>query len=332
MSSTADDVEGPWWSDPRRLVGSVVVALVALALVVVYVRLTTGSDAPEGNPFASSLPAVLTDSTARQAADSATGADRVVLERIASVPTARWLTPEAFATDDVAQQVRATVDEADRQKRVPLLVVYGITDRDCAATGSTGGLAADDYERWVDAIASAARGAAVVLEPDALATAAQCDLVDRRVQQLSDAAASLSAGGASVYVDAGHSHWIDAATMAGLVKRVGVDHLRGFATNVAAYETDADERTYADAVRADVPGLHYVVDTGRNGAGAGDTFCNPPGRALGQEPARGDGGLDAWLWIKPPGESDGECNGGPAAGEFWVTGALDLAAGAGWTS
>lgn len=34
---------------------------------------------------------------------------------------------------------------------------------------------------------------------------------------------------------------------------------------------------------------------------------------------------DAYLWIKPPGESDGACNGGPEAGAWWPEYALGLA-------
>jgi endoglucanase len=30
------------------------------------------------------------------------------------------------------------------------------------------------------------------------------------------------------------------------------------------------------------------------------------------------------LWIKPPGESDGPCNGGPAAGAWWPDAAIEL--------
>lgn len=30
------------------------------------------------------------------------------------------------------------------------------------------------------------------------------------------------------------------------------------------------------------------------------------------------------MWIKPPGESDGSCNGGPTPGKFWLDYALDL--------
>jgi endoglucanase len=35
--------------------------------------------------------------------------------------------------------------------------------------------------------------------------------------------------------------------------------------------------------------------------------------------------VDAYLWLKKPGESDGTCNGGPKAGEFWLDRALELA-------
>ena len=65
---------------------------------------------------------------------------------------------------------------------------------------------------------------------------------------------------------------------------------------------------------------HAVIDTSRNGQGpwtapagspAGDAqvWCNPPDRGLGLRPTlrTGDPYVDAYLWIKVPGESDGEC-------------------------
>ena len=33
----------------------------------------------------------------------------------------------------------------------------------------------------------------------------------------------------------------------------------------------------------------------------------------------------AFLWVKEPGDSDGDCRGAPAAGDFWPQYALDLA-------
>lgn len=64
---------------------------------------------------------------------------------------------------------------------------------------------------------------------------------------------------------------------------------------------------------------HAVIDTSRNGKGswtppAGkyrdpEVWCNPPGRGLGRRPSLDSGNayVDAFLWIKVPGESDGEC-------------------------
>jgi endoglucanase len=40
---------------------------------------------------------------------------------------------------------------------------------------------------------------------------------------------------------------------------------------------------------------------------------------------RGHEPVDAYLWIKRPGESDGSCHGGPPAGAWWPDYALGLA-------
>ena len=72
---------------------------------------------------------------------------------------------------------------------------------------------------------------------------------------------------------------------------------------------------------------HFVVDTSRNGQGpwtapAGNTWpdpqtwCNPPDRGLGLRPTTrtGDPLADAFLWVKTPGQSDGQCDRGTGAG------------------
>ncbi|WP_308208151.1 glycoside hydrolase family 6 protein [Actinomadura madurae] len=70
---------------------------------------------------------------------------------------------------------------------------------------------------------------------------------------------------------------------------------------------------------------HFVLDTSRNGQGPWtppadeytdpQVWCNPPGRGLGARPSTrtGDPLVDAFLWIKRPGESDGQCTRGTAA-------------------
>lgn len=69
---------------------------------------------------------------------------------------------------------------------------------------------------------------------------------------------------------------------------------------------------------------HAVIDTSRNGRGSwkppagkyrdAEVWCNPPGRGLGRRPSLESGNpyVDAFLWIKVPGESDGECLRGTA--------------------
>lgn len=85
---------------------------------------------------------------------------------------------------------------------------------------------------------------------------------------------------------------------------------------------------------------HVVVDTSRNGLGPWtpsqaftdpETWCNPPGRGLGQRPTTttGDPWVDAFLWVKVPGESDGRCHRGTAGPQDPARGVVDPEAG-GW--
>ncbi|GAA2392336.1 hypothetical protein GCM10010420_16060 [Streptomyces glaucosporus] len=96
-----------------------------------------------------------------------------------------------------------------------------------------------------------------------------------------------------------------------------------------------DENVTADP--SDQP--HFVTDTSRNGRGPWypDTdqypdpqdWCNPPDRGLGKRPTTrtGDPLNDARLWIKIPGESDGECLRGTEGPEDPVRGTVDPPAG-----
>ncbi len=75
-------------------------------------------------------------------------------------------------------------------------------------------------------------------------------------------------------------------------------------------------------------GKHYVIDTSRNGVGktAAKDWCNARNQALGEAPTANTGQplVDAFLWVKTPGQSDGPCNGGPRAGAWWAEYALEL--------
>ena len=82
--------------------------------------------------------------------------------------------------------------------------------------------------------------------------------------------------------------------------------------------------------------VFFIIDSSRNGNGPAPTdaesWCNPEGRALGRAPTAetGEPALDAFVWIKRPGESDGECKGGPPAGQWFGTRAAEMARNAKW--
>jgi endoglucanase len=153
---------------------------------------------------------------------------------------------------------------------------------------------------------------------------------ERRLALLRDAVAVLTAEpGVSVYLDGGHARWQPADAMAARLVDAGVADAQGFSLNVSNFVASAENAAYGAQLAAITGGKHFVIDTSRNGLGPapdGD-WCNPPGRALGlrRGSVTGVSRQDANLWIKLPGESDGPCHGGPAAGEWWADYALGLA-------
>lgn len=154
--------------------------------------------------------------------------------------------------------------------------------------------------------------------------------------------------------------------MASRLLKGGIAKADGFFLNVSNYRSDAELADYgtrlskclafrmrtgaaacSDAdiasVRDDARHLtHFVVDTSRNGQGpwtppAGvysdpQDWCNPPGRGLGIRPTTDTGNplIDARLWVKRPGESDGSCTRGTAGPADPEYGIVDPVAGAWW--
>jgi endoglucanase len=102
------------------------------------------------------------------------------------------------------------------------------------------------------------------------------------------------------------------------------------------------DQWYQQNMGAAVPTTHFLIDTSRNGQGPLDTsiytavpfnqppsiietlssgsWCNPPARGLGTHPTATTGVplLDAYLWVKTPGQSDGTCDaaGGARAWDY----------------
>jgi endoglucanase len=261
----------------------------------------------------------------------------VIRDRIANVPQGRWFTQNNPGT--VAAEVDAFVGAAAAAGKIPIMVVYNIPNRDCSGA-SSGGLANHTaYRQWVDQVAAGLKGraAAIVLEPDVLALMTNC----LNAAQQAEVYASMAYAGkafksasaqAKVYFDAAHSAWLAPAEMAARLVRADIaNSADGISVNVSNYRTDAESTAYIRNVIAATGDntLKGVIDTSRNGNGpAGGEWCDPPGRAIGipSTNAVSDQILDAYLWIKLPGEADG-CIAG--AGQFVPQRAYDLAVAAG---
>ncbi|MEV6172249.1 glycoside hydrolase family 6 protein [Streptomyces sp. NPDC051954] len=262
---------------------------------------------------------------------------RAVIEsRIADHPAAVWFADFTPAT--ITARVRAVTSGGTAQGRVPVVVPYAIPDRDCGGYSEGGAPDLGAYDAWIDAFAAGLGSAdvIVILEPDSIAQAG-CLSAGARADRF----ASLARAGrvlkfanprARVYFDAGHSGWNPAAEQAALLKQAGAasaDSSDGIFSNVSNFHrTDAEiayDRQVLDALDGPV-GLGAVIDTSRNGNGApaGGQWCDPSGRKLGRAPTlnTGEAGIDGYLWVKLPGESDG-CKGAP--GTFTPSYAYDLA-------
>ncbi|MER7764341.1 glycoside hydrolase family 6 protein [Streptomyces sp. NPDC097619] len=261
--------------------------------------------------------------------------DAQVLRRISERPMALW-----GPGDDPGPEIRRAVTASKAAGKTVVLTAYNIPFRDCGQHSAGGAPDAAAYRRWIGAFADniGDARAIVILEPDAVPHiidgCTQADHHGERYRLLSEAVDRLKRQpNTRVYIDAGNPAWIpNASDLAEPLFRAGLERADGFSLNVSNFQPDSAGRAYGAKLSKATGGKHFVIDTSRNGDGPlpgdrGQTWCNPPGRALGAPPTdrTGDALVDAYLWIKRPGESDGQCRGGPSAGTWWPDYALGLA-------
>ncbi|KQR53660.1 hypothetical protein ASF88_02020 [Leifsonia sp. Leaf336] len=256
-----------------------------------------------------------------------------LIEQIASQPTAVWL-GDWYGPDLLSSVIQRHLRAASAQGATPVFVTYAIPDRDCGGY-SAGGFTPDQYLDWNRRIAAVLAGssAVVLIEPDSLSMlpSPKCaGVADTRLPLLRSAVSILGAAGLSTYLDGGNARWLTPDVQASYLKAAGIADARGFFTNVSNFDATQVERDYAGKVSSRVGWKHFVIDVSRNGNGWTGDWCNPPGAALGQNPQITESPtvkLDALLWVKHPGASDGPCYGGPAAGRWFESGAEALVLG-----
>jgi endoglucanase len=286
------------------------------------------------------------ESNARRTADQWRATrpdDAAAIEKIAGQPSAAWM---GNWYPQIELAVKTYVWGRTRAGGLPVMILYNLPFRDCGGYSAGGAGSIAGYHAWIDGVARGigSRRAVVVLEPDGLPLMTKCLDAKRQadsVAMIRYAVEKLTGlPGAAVYIDAGHSAWVKAADMAPRLQAAGIALCDGFALNVSNYQATPDLLKYGRELSALLGGKHFIIDTGRNGNGAPQglgpdderAWCNPDGRALGAPPTTntGDPLCDAFYWLKPPGESDGRCNHGPAAGNWWPQKALEMARAAKW--
>jgi endoglucanase len=209
------------------------------------------------------------------------------------------------------------------------------------------------FERQVDEMASGidTRPAVMLLELDAIGASAcmrntgALPYWEANIRYEIDKLAALPH--TVVYVEGGYADGNSPSYTAAVLRAVGVGRIRGFFTNDTHEDWTIDEIRWGQRVSQLVGGTHFIVNTATNGRGplvprnrgryGNEVLCNPPGRGIGPQPTttpldphthRVFSGVDAFLWMAPPGNSSGSCNGGPPAGTYWPTKGLAMAANA----
>ncbi|MFI6926741.1 glycoside hydrolase family 6 protein [Nonomuraea spiralis] len=298
-------------------------------------------------------------------------ADAALMDRLAAVPHAIRLNQL-----EVRATVEATMTAAREAGGVPVFLINRMPGGgDCLPAGA-GDLAA--YKEWVNGVARQIgdHEAVVILEPSSLVNlpgTKDCKLAgtaEQRYRDLRDTVRSLKTGQArtAVYLDGGQDLYPGTEIMAERLIGAGIDQADGFFVNTASHQSTTKAVEYGKSLSACIavmrrtggtgcpkdadPGAglpHFVVDTARNGKGPWSptktyadpqTWCNPPGRGVGERPTTDTGEelADAYLWITRAGSSSGRCRRGtngdkdpergvvaPANGEWWPELALERA-------
>ncbi|WP_405094132.1 glycoside hydrolase family 6 protein [Micromonospora sp. NBC_01392] len=261
----------------------------------------------------------------------------VIRDKIASQPQARWFAN--FNPSTIQSEVSGFIGAANAAQQIPVLSVYEITNRDCGGASAGGAPDLNQYQTWVSNFARGLGNQTVliILETDSLAlqTCLSSGELNARNQAISTATRTIKSANpnAKVYLDGGHSTWNSANETANRLRNAGVQYADGFFTNVSNFNPTSSEANFGRGVISALNGMgisgkRQVIDTSRNGGASGD-WCGDDNtdRRIGMYPttATNDANIDAYLWVKPPGEADG-CR--YTAGSFQPDLAFSLANGA----
>lgn len=267
-------------------------------------------------------------------------------KHIAAKPTCQWLgdwNPNPY------ERAKEIADHSKANSALYQVVLYNIPDRDNGGFSVGGSQTTTSYLSWIRKVAAGLSSSEsegfIIVEPDALAFSAVLNDGKKRdrLKLLREALEILrtECRNAYIYIDAGHPGWLDPATAVDLLWDAGIQIADGISLNVANSYTTESCFLYGTKILDSISAvLGIIIDTSRNGAGppppeitGEDRWINAATNRLGhsptlilQQPDLTPLRLHAMLWVKVPGESDGEQHGAPLSGLFWPEGAVVLIA------
>ncbi|KAG7390811.1 hypothetical protein PHYPSEUDO_006633 [Phytophthora pseudosyringae] len=217
------------------------------------------------------------------------------------------------------------------------IVVYGIPNKDCEGGFSTEGsvTSTNSYKAFLKQLTDAIgdRKVLYVVEPDAVGLLTKdngCGASAGYLENLKIAVAALSVNpNAELYLDVGYwmlAYASTASKVAAAMKEIGNSgRVKGITINTSNYRSNQECAGYCTNFQTAMgsTSMTCIVDTSRNYNGNSNSdWCNVPTAGIGKPPTSSTGysNLDYFMWIKPPGESDGYCWGGQTAGSFFYGG------------
>ncbi len=252
-------------------------------------------------------------------------------------PHAIWLSLYDYPGVNL-EKLRETLNQAERRRQYPEIVIYSIPLRDLGQS-SEGGF--ETYEAyWKENLLNAREikvfvektglTPRVYLEPDALPLAVQyrrdyhfneesVDIYNERVAFFPKLIKLYQEAGAKVYLDGAHSDWFDYGEedlkrIAGVLNDAGIHLADGLATNTSnrqpvVGQQERDERHYVGRLLPYLnnANLDVVVDTSRNGGKTHQRqyYLEPSGRLIDNEVSTGRL-VGSWfkddqgeIWLKP---------------------------------
>ena len=269
------------------------------------------------------------------------------IETLSKHPIAHWYTDrDPFAKKNLDAYLNSNEDCQEANDSVlqsNIVVVYGLPSKDCKDHFSSDGCnkSTDDYKRFIQVLKETNRSnkrTIYILEPDAIGLLMDPDGVAQGLQyekNLRMAIKMLSFGDSlgETYIDIGF--WClmsdeQAAKVAKLVHSMDKHRkCKGIALNTSNYRSNEEMNALCERFcRASKRKYSCIVDTSRNyiGPPASGEWCNVKHAGIGVPPTKNTGYeyIDYFVWVKPPGESDGEGTNrssdamlGPTAGQFF---------------